>query len=93
MVFDTVRIKFNDGGKGSIVIANGEKEIELAATMGIRIFSRPGLLTHVTIRLLANVEFEGPVELSLEQAAKDFPELLGLHLAGPPADAGYDQDA
>lgn len=86
MVVDTVRIKLDDGGKGSIVIANGETEIALAATMGIRIFSRPQQLTHVTIRMLANVEFEGPIELSLEQAGKDFPELLALHLAAPAAD-------
>lgn len=86
MIVDTVRIKLNDGGKGTVVISSGGQEIELAATMGIRIFSRPGQLTHVTIRMLANVEFEGPVELSLEQARKDFPELLQLHLSEPVAD-------
>ena len=85
MVVDTVRIKLDDGGKGSIVIANGETEIALAATMGIRIFSRPQQLTHVTIRMLANVEFEGPIEMSLEQAGKDFPELLALHYSAAPA--------
>ncbi len=75
-----VWIKLDDHGKGSIVIGDGEKEIALAATMGVQVIGRANHLTHVTIRMLADVEFEGPAELTLEQAQEIWPELyLTLH--------------
>jgi len=63
---DTVKIKLDDGGRGSIKISNQDSEIELAATFGVKIFARAGHATYVTIRMLADVEFEGPIELTVE---------------------------
>jgi len=76
MKVNKVRIKLNDNGKGSIVIGDGEKEIELAATMGVNIavIGRANHLTQVTIRLLADVDFEGPAELTFQQARAMWPE-------------------
>lgn len=82
MKVNKVRIKLDDRGKGSIVIvsADGEVELPLAATMGVKVIGRANHLTHVTIRMLADVEVEGPVELTLEQAQEIWPELyLTLH--------------
>jgi hypothetical protein len=73
---NTVRIKLDDNGKGSIVIvsADGEVELPLAATIGVHLIGRSNIMTQVTIRMLANVEFEGPVELTFEQALDMWPE-------------------
>ena len=75
MVVNKVRIKLDDNGKGQIWIGDTETEVELAATMGVQVIGRANHLTTVTIRLLADVEFEGPAELTLEQASELFPEL------------------
>lgn len=80
MKVNKVRIKLNDNGKGSIAIGDDETEITLAATMGVQVIGRANHLTHVTIRMLADVEFEGSAELTLEQARELWPELyLTLH--------------
>lgn len=73
---DTVKIKLNENGKGSIVIvsADGEVELPLAATMGVQVIGRSGIVSQVTIRMLADVEFEGPAELTFEQALEMWPE-------------------
>lgn len=74
MKVNKVRIRLNDNGKGSIVIGDGEMELPLAATMGVQVIGRANHLTQVTIRLLADVEFEGPAELTIEQAQAMWPE-------------------
>lgn len=76
MKVDTVRITLNDNGKGSITIvsADGEVELPLSATMGVQVIGAANILTQVTIRMLANVEFEGPAELTFEQARRMWPE-------------------
>lgn len=78
-----VWIKLDDNGKGSIVIGDGDGEhkIELTATMGVQVVGRANHLTHVTIRLLADVDFEGPATLTMEQAQAMWPE-FGLPLNG-----------
>lgn len=83
MKVDKIRIKLDDGGKGSVYIGNGDQEIQLAATTSIRIVARPNALTQVTIRMLANVEFEGSAELSPEHSNDEFPELWEDDLNAP----------
>lgn len=83
MEFDKIRIKLDDHGKGSVWIGNGEQEIQLAATTSIRIVARPNMVTMVTIRMFANVEFEGEALLLFEQAREAFPELFEDDLNRP----------
>jgi hypothetical protein len=83
MEFDKIRIKLDDHGKGSVWIGNGEQEIQLAATTSIRIVARPNTVTLVTIRMIANVEFEGEALLSFEQARATFPEVFEDDLNRP----------
>lgn len=84
MRVNRIRVKLDDGGKGSIWIsdAQGEHEIELAATTGVRILSQVNGVTLVTVRMLADVEFEGAAELTFEQAAEMFPEFKRLYDGG-----------
>lgn len=76
MKVNKIRIKLDDRGKGSIVICDpdGEKELPLAATMGVQVIGRSSIMTQVTIRMLADVEFEGPAELAFEQALDMWPK-------------------
>jgi len=78
--FDKITVKLDDQSKGSVTItsADGEKEIELAATSGIRIVGGANCIPTVTLRLLATVEYEGAADLTFEQARDLFPPFSAI---------------
>lgn len=63
MEMDRVKIKLDEYGKGSIVI-NGH---ELKSTSGVTVKAVGGVLTQVTIYIVAeDVEIEAPAEITKE---------------------------
>jgi hypothetical protein len=62
MTWQTVRIKLNEYGKGSIWI----DDKELTATCGVMVETRSGLPPLITVRILANVEYEGAAVVQTE---------------------------
>jgi hypothetical protein len=81
MDFDTVKIRLNDVGRGEVHIVRPDgQSIELSASTAIRILAQPHTITQVTIRMIANVEFEGAASINFEEAAERFPNLFKADL-------------
>jgi hypothetical protein len=70
---DNVRIRLDDDGKGEVWI----NDMKLAATTSIRVVCGVNCMTWVTVKMLANVDFEGQAVITQTAGDEIHDEAIG----------------